>query len=470
MTEITAPTAPTAPADARALAPATAVAAAATPEGGGFQSTLAGVLAAPVSAPAAAPQVIRTAPIASSVRSSPLPGFGPLHGPKPQGEGESRAKSCPAQGSDQKTAQGQALREGVGGGVERGNSQAKVSQNAGPNALAAAPLDDLPPGPVADGGVPGKDNASAAKPGGDVARSKEKTQPAPTEQAAGPPQTDPGSFPPAPNGVTPAVPVVAPVAPSSSDDGGPPADDPGRDPGPGGIESVKGDARRPARPLSEAAAIGSKGTEPSIAPGPTDAPQSPTPQSQPAVHIPAALGLAASNAGPEVRPSSHTEPAASPAASAAAPSLHASDGSPAGQVAPVMVSLVGGAAGTHRLVLRLDPPELGRVEIRLVREPDTGARVEVTAERPATLALLRLDEPALHRALNDAGVPQDGRTLTMQLGQPGGQELARQGGGQGGESARRFVPPSFGSESANVLDMQPVPAPRYLRTALDITA
>ncbi len=136
-----------------------------------------------------------------------------------------------------------------------------------------------------------------------------------------------------------------------------------------------------------------------------------------------------------------------------------------------MVSLASGGAGTHRLVMRLDPPELGRLEIRMVRAPEAGARVEVTVERPATLALLRQDEPALHRALNDAGVPPEGRSLTMQLGQFGGQDVAGQGAGGQGWGQRRSGGSGFGSGAqSGASDPQPSLIVRELRSALDITA
>lgn len=181
--------------------------------------------------------------------------------------------------------------------------------------------------------------------------------------------------------------------------------------------------------------------------------------------------------GVALTPPAHSAPAApvisSPASPAASPApAHAPDRSPAGQVAPVMVSLASSGAGVHHLVVRLDPPDLGRVEVRMSRGPDTGATVEVVVERPATLTLLHQDAPALHQALSDAGVPAQGRSLTMQLGQPGGQGLTGQGGGgQGGWSPRRFGAPGAisVSASARVAGVQFL-APRALRSALDITA
>jgi flagellar hook-length control protein FliK len=52
--------------------------------------------------------------------------------------------------------------------------------------------------------------------------------------------------------------------------------------------------------------------------------------------------------------------------------------------------------------LRLDPPELGRVQIHLVTTDD-GARVVVMAERADTHDLLRRHAEMLARDLSDAG-------------------------------------------------------------------
>ena len=74
--------------------------------------------------------------------------------------------------------------------------------------------------------------------------------------------------------------------------------------------------------------------------------------------------------------------------------------------------------GPSRVVVRLDPAELGRVQVGIVRQPDGPSRIELVAERPETLQLLMRDQPALHRALDLAGVPAEGRTLHFQIGSP----------------------------------------------------
>ena len=136
-------------------------------------------------------------------------------------------------------------------------------------------------------------------------------------------------------------------------------------------------------------------------------------------------------------PAHSARPDAAP--TAAAPS---SPAPPAAQVAPAVAALVSTAAnGAQRLVVRLDPVELGQVEVRVERTEGGPAAVALTVERPETLLLLVRDQVGLHRALDQAGVPAEGRTLQFQLGQPApgapGQQLdAGAGGGWGGGGAR----------------------------------
>jgi flagellar hook-length control protein FliK len=61
-------------------------------------------------------------------------------------------------------------------------------------------------------------------------------------------------------------------------------------------------------------------------------------------------------------------------------------------------------AGSNQFDIRLDPPELGRIDVRL----DVGANGQVTshvtADRPETLTLLQNQQPQLERALEQAGL------------------------------------------------------------------
>jgi len=150
--------------------------------------------------------------------------------------------------------------------------------------------------------------------------------------------------------------------------------------------------------------------------------------------------------------------------------------SPAAQVAPALMSLAHGPEGGSRLTLRLDPAELGHVQIRIERPQDAPARVEITAERPETLALLQRDQPQLQRALDQAGVPPDGRSLTFQVGSqqagggPGGFGAGGGTSGQSGGGSQNGTAPSQQTFEDQGAAGQPLMPSRWLRAGLDITA
>jgi flagellar hook-length control protein FliK len=61
-------------------------------------------------------------------------------------------------------------------------------------------------------------------------------------------------------------------------------------------------------------------------------------------------------------------------------------------------------AGKNRFEIRLDPPELGRIHVRLDIDRNGDITSRLVADRPDTLDLLRRDASTLERALNDAGL------------------------------------------------------------------
>jgi flagellar hook-length control protein FliK len=80
-------------------------------------------------------------------------------------------------------------------------------------------------------------------------------------------------------------------------------------------------------------------------------------------------------------------------------------------------------SGAKQFDIRLDPPELGRVEIRLSIDATGKASAHLSADQPQTLHLLQKDAPILTRALREAGldVSQDGLNFSLrQQAQDGG--------------------------------------------------
>ena len=154
-----------------------------------------------------------------------------------------------------------------------------------------------------------------------------------------------------------------------------------------------------------------------------DAPQAPALQmpvaTSPATPVQAAAISAAPvpalpTAAPVTSPPALTSSTATPTSAELTASASAVPNTPAQQAASALVSF-GGSQGTHHVTVQLNPLELGRLQIRIDQPNDGAARVTLTAERPQTLDLLVHDQGELQRALDQAGVPAEGRSVTFHL-------------------------------------------------------
>ncbi len=72
-------------------------------------------------------------------------------------------------------------------------------------------------------------------------------------------------------------------------------------------------------------------------------------------------------------------------------------------------------AGTNHFEIRLDPPELGRIEVHLAVDRDGHTTTSLIADRSDTLDLLRRDASGLERALQDAGLKTTDNSLQFSL-------------------------------------------------------
>ena len=88
---------------------------------------------------------------------------------------------------------------------------------------------------------------------------------------------------------------------------------------------------------------------------------------------------------------------------------------PPAQIADVVASLARNGEGAHRLTLRLDPIELGHIEVVIDRQHGMPAAVTLTVERPETLLRLVRDQDQLSRALDLAGLAAEDRNIRFQL-------------------------------------------------------
>jgi len=144
----------------------------------------------------------------------------------------------------------------------------------------------------------------------------------------------------------------------------------------------------------------------------------------------------------------------------------------AGQVADHMqITLARTARPGHaEFTLRLDPPDMGRIDVRLDVGHDGQVRAVVAADNQGTLDLLRRDAGSLERALADAGLKTDGGALSFNLRQQDGNQreaLARPDDGQARSGDSSDAERTDGTDSAH--DLAPVRT-RRLDALLDVIA
>jgi flagellar hook-length control protein FliK len=161
---------------------------------------------------------------------------------------------------------------------------------------------------------------------------------------------------------------------------------------------------------------------------------------------------------------------------------------PAQQIGAGLQTLTRTVDGTRQTVLRLEPAELGKIQIAIAQPKDGAAAVVLTVERPETLLLVLRDQSGLHQALDRAGIAADGRTVSVELApvrtEP--QPAAAQAGhgqpdafatnrdpGHGGRSARN-QPGAAGDDNRTGPDTPGSPLsgamPAWRRAGIDITA
>lgn len=106
---------------------------------------------------------------------------------------------------------------------------------------------------------------------------------------------------------------------------------------------------------------------------------------------------------------------------------------PATQLVAATLTKAGKGGEDSTINLRLDPPELGNVSIRLqFSSKDKTVKAIVMAEKPETYMMLQRDSHALERALHTAGYDASNQTISFELAQDNGTN------GRQGESNQNF--------------------------------
>jgi flagellar hook-length control protein FliK len=93
--------------------------------------------------------------------------------------------------------------------------------------------------------------------------------------------------------------------------------------------------------------------------------------------------------------------------------------------------------GVSRFQIRLDPPELGRVDVNLDMDKSGQVNAKLVVERSETLDLLQRDQRALERALAQAGLDTSKTNLEFSLRQ--NPFAGQDGKGQGQPGASPFA-------------------------------
>ena len=186
-------------------------------------------------------------------------------------------------------------------------------------------------------------------------------------------------------------------------------------------------------------------------------PEAPVPHLSQAAHVraetadakPAKTGVNAPDTPAPIKPvdapqTLQTSPqmTAPPVGTIQGPSVIQKDVAPAAAAVPiegVAVEIAAKASeGMNTFEIRLDPPELGRIHVRLEVDRNGELTSRVVADRQDTLDLLRREAPQLERALNDAGLRTSNNGLQFSLRDQGqGQQQQQQALAQ---SARLIIP------------------------------
>jgi len=163
------------------------------------------------------------------------------------------------------------------------------------------------------------------------------------------------------------------------------------------------------------------------------------------------------------------------------PAVFADHAGPADQITPALVGISKAVDATSNVTIRLQPVELGQVQIRVDQTTTGNTHIEITVERPETLQLLQRDEPKLQQALDQAGVLSTGRTVGFQVAphdqmgaaasRPDNLAAGSGGLGQGHNGSawhQNDDAPRNTGRSPNIDQRQA--RPRWFRAGLDITA
>jgi flagellar hook-length control protein FliK len=95
--------------------------------------------------------------------------------------------------------------------------------------------------------------------------------------------------------------------------------------------------------------------------------------------------------------------------------------------------------GATRFEVRLDPADLGRIDVRIDVDRNGQVTSHLTVEKPETLSMLRQDAPQLQQALNDAGLKTGNGGLQFSLRDQSSSGQNNSNNNQPGTPAQRLI-------------------------------
>ena len=103
------------------------------------------------------------------------------------------------------------------------------------------------------------------------------------------------------------------------------------------------------------------------------------------------------------------------AAHATSASVQAGQSHPATQMVSAHITKAAQTGDTKNITLQLDPPELGRVEVKMEFGKDKTVKAHLIVEKPETYLMLQRDAASLERALQNAGLETDSGSLNYEM-------------------------------------------------------
>ncbi len=215
-----------------------------------------------------------------------------------------------------------------------------------------------------------------------------------------------------------------------------------------------------AGPTAPSAAPGDAVPPPEATPGDALSGKDPSPR---IVAQPTEPSRAGDPAAPDAAPAPSPPAVSAVTARSAEPMLALPDAKPISAPPAVVVSDLPVAIATlarqgeRTFEIRLDPAELGKIDVSLTIDRDGAIRTHIVVERPETVQLLRNDTQRLEQALGESGLRTDPGGIGISLRNGSGQNQQ-----QGQNSGDTRQPGAWPGQPQQEPSMQPLPYRRAL--------